>query len=164
MSIASNDIVIQKVWGVKTPELINEIINTWKKHNAIPPEVDTQKRAGQVVLVVRNGSGEIVGITTAAQFFYQPLKNNLFALRGMLVPNFRVPGLFIKMITTTIETLESFTKESSESNKPIGVIAEVEVPNIKSGRFTKLASGMTLLGFSSQDHPVYVYYFKGAVY
>lgn len=164
MSIESNDLVIQTVWEAKSPELVEEIINTWKKYNALPPEVDTQKRANQVVLVVRNGNGEIVGITTAAQFFYQPLKNELFALRGMLVPDFRVPGLFIKMITTTIETLESNTKKSNESNKPIGVIAEVEVPNIKSGRFTKLASGMTLLGFSSQDHPVYAYYFQGATY
>jgi len=70
----------------------------------------------------------------------------------------------IRDSVTTIDTLESYTQELHQTKKPIGVIAEVEVPDIKSGRLTKLASGMTLLGFSSQDHPIYASYFKGATF
>ncbi|MEO9869474.1 hypothetical protein [Ekhidna sp.] len=158
----NESITIHDVWQKKTDELIEEIVAFWTAHNAIPPHVDINQRAHQVVLVVRNLDGEIVGVTTAYSTKYPLLKSMLFVFRGMLDPGYRIPGLFIKMTTMTIQLLERHTKLLDERERPIGMIAEVENPNLKEARMTKSPSGMTLIGFSKKENPIYAYYFKGA--
>ena len=155
-------ITINDVWQSKSEELIEEIIAFWDARSAIPPNVDINKRAHQVVLVVRDEKNQIVGVTTSYLTNYAPLKNNFFVYRGMLAPAYRIPGLFIKMTSTTIRILEEFSKTMNEKDRPIGIIAEVENPNLKEARMTKTSSGMTLTGFSKKGNPVYVYYFQGA--
>jgi len=155
-------ISIHNVWQQKSNDLIEEIINFWKSRGAVPSEIDLTRRAEQAVLVVKNEVGEIVGITTAYLTKYPPLRNHFFVLRGMLAPDHRIPGLFIKMTTTTIETLEDFSKTMSENKRPIGVLAEVENNDLKQTRMTQTPSGMVLTGFSQRENPVYVYYFKSA--
>ena len=160
----SYNIIIDNVWQNKSGELIKEIINFWKVHLAIPPNVDIEKRAKQVVLIARNEKNEIVGVTTSYLTKYVPLKNKFFIFRGMIDPEYRIPGLFIKMTITTIQILEEFSKTLSEKERAIGIITEMENPNLKKARMTRTSSGMVLVGFSKKENPVYAYYFKGARY
>ena len=153
---------IHNVWQNKTEKLIDEIIVFWKKSNAIPPNVDIHQRAQQVVLVVRNESDQVIGITTSFMTNYTPLKNSFYVFRGMLDQNYRIPGLFIKMTSTTIRILKEFSKTLSTEDRPIGIIAEIENPSLKRARMTKTPSGMTLIGFSPKENPIYVYYFQRA--
>lgn len=159
-----SDLTIQVVWESKSSELVKEIVATWEEAKALPKNVDATTRAQEVVLVVRDNSQKIVGITTAKNRLYAHLKNELYFIRGFIVPKFRIPGLFARMIIQTLNTLESDFLNSSEEKRPIGAIAEVENSRLKQANVTRLTSGMTLLGFSPKDHPVYVYYFKGARY
>ncbi len=153
---------ITNVWQSKSAELIEDIIAFWKAHRAIPPNADITKRAQQVVLVVRNEKDQIIGITTSYLTNYAPLKNSFFVFRGMLAPEYRIPGLFIKMTLTTIQVLEDFSKTLNGKDRPIGIIAEIENPHLKEARITKTPSGMTLIGFSQKENPIYAYYFQGA--
>ena len=155
-------ITINNVWKNQTKELTDEIVTFWNNHKAIPPNVDIYDRAKQVVIVVRNEKTEIIGVTTSYLTTYSQLKNNVFVFRGMISPSYRIPGLFIKMTIESLQILEEFSSSMNESARPIGVIAEMENANLRKARITKLASGMTLLGFSQKENPVYVRYFKGA--
>ncbi|WP_420317574.1 hypothetical protein [Ekhidna sp.] len=160
--MSSQKITIHNVWVEKTDELIQEIISFWNQYNAIPPSEDIVKRAKQVVIVARNANNQIIGVTTSYLTDYPTLKNNLFVFRGMISPVYRVPGLFIKITKETIQVLETYSKSIGEEDRPIGLIAEMENPHLKSVGSTKTPSGMTLIGFSKKDNPIYVYYFKGA--
>ncbi len=159
-----DQIKIVDVWSNKSEELIQEIVDTWKKVGALPNQVDPFIRAKQVVLVARNEDNEIVGITTAKKTYYTPLKNDFYFFRGLLLPDYRIPGLFINMTIKTFERLEEFNYALIGEKKPLGVITEVENPRLKKANLTKLSSGMVLIGFSTRGNPIYVYYFKGARY
>ena len=157
-----SEITINNVWQNKSDELIQEIIAFWKSHRVIPSNVDIDDRARQVVLAVRNEEEQIVGVTTSYLTKYAPLKNTFFVFRGMLAPEYRIPGLFIKMTIASIQILEKYSSKLNETERPIGVLTEIENPGLKKTRMTKSPSGMTLIGFSAKGNPMYVYYFKGA--
>lgn len=160
----SGNIAIYDVWKDKTPELLQEIVDTWDQAKALPKSVDPIKRANEVVLIVRTDSHQIIGVTTAVKTYYPQLKNDLFFIRGFILPEFRIPGLFAKMITQTLAKLEASFLQSKDEKRPIGAIAEIENARLKQANVTKLVSGMTLLGFSQKDNPIYVYYFRGSRY
>lgn len=157
------EIAMLDVWKDKSPTLINEIVTTWEDAKVLPSGVDAQARAQEVVMIVRNSKG-IIGITTAKKMHYEPLRNEVYFMRGFIVPSFRIPGLFVKMISSTLERLEQDFREHQSEQKPIGVIAEVENPRLKQANVTRLVSGMTLLGFTKKHNPIYVHYFKGSRY
>ena len=160
--MSKSKVTIHDVWQDKTEELVQEILDFWKVHRAIPSNVDINKRAQQVVLVLRDENQEIIGITTSYVTKYTILKNNVFVFRGMLAPSHRIPGLFIKMTITTIQILEASSRALNDKERPIGVIAELENPALKKARITKTPSGMHLIGFSQRENPIYAYYFQGA--
>ena len=160
---AKPEIAFYDVWQNKSPSLIREIVTTWKNAKVLPQGVDAEARAKEVVLVVRS-SNKTIGITTAKRMYYDPLRNEMYFMRGLVLPEYRVPGLFVKMITATLERLERNFHEEDLEKKPIGVIAELENPRLKQANVTQLVSGMTLLGFSAKQNPIYVHYFKGSRY
>ena len=153
---------LHKVWNEKDEVLINEIIDVWRNAKVLPPNSDPHERAKQVVLVVRNENEKIIGITTALRRPFPQLRNDLYYVRGLILPDFRLPGLFAKMSLETFKTLEDHTIQSTEQKKPIGTISEIENKRLKEANLTRLPSGMTLLGFSQNNNPIYVHYFKGA--
>ncbi|GAB4232686.1 MAG: hypothetical protein Tsb0034_05540 [Ekhidna sp.] len=153
-------IEFENVWEHKPDHLIEEIVDTWKSNNLIPPQLDAYERAREVVYVVRS-QGAIIGLTTAKRIMYATLKNEVFFYRGMVLPQHRIPGIFMKMTTETIKVLEAYTK-AQQGSKPIGVIAELENPKLREMRLTRLPSGLQLIGFSQRDLPIYVTYFKDA--
>lgn len=160
--MSPQEITIENVWTNKSARQVQEIIDFWNDHKAIPPSEDISKRAQQVVIVARNENSKIVGVTTSYLKNYTPLKSKLFVFRGMIAPDYRVPGLFIKITNETIQVLEKFSKSIDANERPVGLIAEMENHQLKKARSTKTPTGMTLIGFSKKENPIYVYYFRGA--
>jgi len=152
----------QIIWQKVSEELTEEIVSVWKSLNVLPKNVNPRERAKEVVLLARNKENQIVGITTAKTLYYSPIKNELFFFRGLIVPGFRIPGLFMNMVTETIQVLEEHFNNSGSS--PIGVFTEIENKRMQQANVTRLKSGMILIGFSERDNPIYVYYFKGSRY
>lgn len=152
------------IWREKDQSTLLEIIEVWNRLKVLPPEIDPTSRAQEVVSIARDEEGRIVGITTAKLMVYPPLKNQLFLIRGLLVPECRIPGLFTKMIVETLQILEGDVAKMKSESKPIGAFAEIENQRLKQANLTQLASGMSLLGFSQKENPIYIYYFKGARY
>ncbi|MEM6644302.1 MAG: hypothetical protein AAF616_15090 [Bacteroidota bacterium] len=152
---------IEKVLGEKSDELLFQIAKIWSQTGALPKHIDPIDRAKEAVLIAREEDKRIIGVTTSRIVEYAQLKNHFFMIRGFIVPQFRIPGLFMKMIKQTMCDLESYSLTLREPVKPIGILAEVENAKLKSARLTRLASGLTLQGFSSKGNPIYVYYFQG---
>src|SRR5690606_26709092 len=121
------------------------------------------ERLKQIVFVVR-GPGEcIAGLSTAYKIYVPRLRNHFYAIRLMLVPGYRIPGLPSKLLVLTRDLLESV--HSRETVDPaIGIVTLVENSRLKEMRNEAIwpASGMVYIGNSKEGHQLRVYYFKGA--
>lgn len=154
------ELTFENVWGPKSDELITEIANKWKSMGVLPPDEVPEKRANQVVFLIRNTAQDIVGISTAYNLHVAQLKNHLLAFRGMIDPKYRYPGLFTKLVLNTFDYLEEVHGEIVP--KPIGLLAEVENPNLLKIKQAVTRTGLIFIGYSRRGFPVRVRYFKGA--
>ena len=157
-----HDLEISNVWMKVTPNLAQEVIDFWNTHRMLKPEVDAQERAKQIVLTVRR-KGKIVGLTSAGVIKYHQLNDNIFFLFRMIVlPEFRVPGIESKLAFETQNILEAFASKQ-EANKPIGILAFVENPQLNAKRTEAVwpATKMVFIGNDKAGRQIRLYYFKG---
>jgi len=154
-------LTINNVWMNVTPDLQRDIVDFWNSNNMLNPAVDSQARAQQVVLTVRN-NGKIVGLTSADFVKFHQLNDNLFYLFRMIVlPELRLPGIGSKLIVETRDILEDYA-EKQTTNKCIGLLTIVENPQLIAQRNEAVwPSKMVYIGNDKAGRPIRVYYFKG---
>jgi len=158
-------IKIETVWRKSLPQMREEIIKFWDENKLLPPGVSAEERAREVVLVARNESGNIAGISSAMHIQFKQLNDNyFFAYRSVLLPQYRVPGLAQKMILETRDILENYASTMTE-NKCIGMVTFVEnkgvIEKVNYGVWP--ASKMVYIGNDKQGRQIRLYYFKGAM-
>jgi hypothetical protein len=119
------------------------------------------ERVNEVVFVVRNGEGEIGGVSTARPVQVALLNDNYFyEFRCFVAPPFRAPGLDSLLAVKT----KSFLEQHRDSGPKFkGVLMVIENEEIKKQRTKAIwpASGMVFVGYSPLGHHIRVGYFKG---
>jgi hypothetical protein len=158
-------IKIETVWDRSTPEIREEITKFWEENKLLPSGVSAEDRAKEVVLIARDESGNVAGISSAMHIRFKQLNNNyFFAYRSVLLPQHRIPGLAQKMIVETRDILEKYA-ESMTQNKCIGMVTFVEnkgvIEKINYGVWP--SSKMVYIGNDKQGRQIRLYYFKGAM-
>ncbi len=149
-------------WMANTDTIAEEVLDIWRSHGG-PVDVHGLERLRQVVFVVRDSEGRIAGLSTAFRTYVERLRHYFFAVRLMLVPDYRIPGLSAKLLVETRDFLESIHTHD-EKDPAIGIITVVEHPGLKRYRTEAIwpASGMIYIGNTNKGHHLRVYYFKGA--
>lgn len=124
---------------------------------------DVKERMPQLVMVMKNETGRIVGVSTANKIYVRQLKNYLFACRLLIIPEYRRANLSPSLLVATRDLLESVHSEDIV-DPAIGVITLVENAYVKHRRNDAIwpNSKMVFIGNSKEGHPIRVYYFKGA--
>ncbi len=153
---------LENVWNNKSPELTEEIIDTWKKVGLKTQIHELEQRANQVVYIARAQNHELVSISTAFPFYSNLMRNYLFFFRSLVRDEYKIPGLLAKMTKSTLEYLESIHEKVQP--KCIGVLTEIENPELKKYNLVHMPSGFTFIGYSSRNNPMRVYFFHGARY
>ena len=123
------------------------------------------KRLDQVVYIVDDGQGNVVGVSTAYKTFIKQLNNYLYAFRCFIAPAHRVPGLTSALLVKTRDYLEAIHKnDGPENERCVGIITLVENDRIMEHRREAVwpASKMVYIGNSPKGKHIRVYYFKGA--
>jgi hypothetical protein len=158
----SQKVLLENVWKKDVSPFRAEVLEIWRRHGG-GAESDAQQRLEQLVFLVRNASGEVVGISTAFKAYVKHLRNHFYAFRLLLVPGYRIPGLTSKLLVSTRDFLESIYGGDG-AEKAIGMITLVENEAIKENRNEAIwpASKMVYIGNSKEGNPIRVYYFKGA--
>lgn len=156
---------LETIWRKSLPEMREEIASFWDENKLLPPGVSAEERVKEVVLLARNESGKIVGISSAMHIQFKQLNNNyFFAYRSVILPPYRVPGLAQKMIVETRDLLEKYATTMTE-NKCIGMVTFVEnkgvIEKINYGVWP--SSKMVYIGNDKQGRQIRLYYFKGAM-
>jgi hypothetical protein len=155
-----NSLSFVNMWKKNDPKINEQVLSIWKDYGITGERADS--RIKQLVLVVVDSTGKVVGISTADKSEYKPLSSYFYAIRCMILPQFRVPGLDSKLILMTRDFLESI-HEQDLPNIAAGLIAFIE--NEKLRERTQAvwpATGMIYMGKLPEGHHIRVYYFKGA--
>ena len=150
------------VWGKVSPDVREDVIRIWTEHMRFSAE-EIDDRLSQVVVVMKNPAGRVVGVSTAYKTYIHQLRNYLFACRLLIVPEYRRENLAPSLLVLTRDFLESVYDQDAV-NPAIGVITLVENEYVRRTRTDAIwtASKMVYIGNSKQGHPIRVYYFKGA--
>ncbi len=162
-TIDHHKVTFENLWQKDLGELKKEIITIWKQHNPGIEEQHADERAKQIVFVIKNEFDQVVGISTAYKAYIKQLRNYLYAMRILILPEYRRPGLAAKLIVETRVFLESIHQQDDE-NRAIGVITLIENEGLKKVKREAIlsASKLVYIGNSSKGHHIRVYYFKGA--
>jgi hypothetical protein len=154
-------LLFENRWLKDTADIHESVLDLWKHHHG-PVGGNAEQRLRQLVFVIRNERGEVVGMSTAFKAYVKQLRNYFYACRLMLVPDYRIPGLTSKLLVSTRDFLESLHPDEPV-NPAIGLITLVENARIKENRNEAIwpASGMVYIGNSKEGHHIRVYYFKG---
>lgn len=155
-------VVFENVWQKNLAGVGEEVEQIWRRHGG-PIGANAQERLRQLVFVLRAGDGAIVGVSTAFKVYVKQLRNYFFAIRLLLVPEYRIPGLTSKTLLATRDFLESIHLQEGV-DPAIGIITLVENDRLKEKRNEAIwpASRMVYIGNSPEGHHIRVYYFKGA--
>jgi hypothetical protein len=156
------NLVFENVWQKDVSEIGPQVLSIWNEYTG-PIGNAAQDRLRQLAFVVREQRGQVVGISTAFKVYVRQLRNYFFAIRLMLVPDYRIPGLTSKLLVSTRDFLESI-HDQEKTDPAIGIITLVENKRIQENRNEAIwpASGMVYIGNSGEGHHIRVYYFKGA--
>jgi hypothetical protein len=156
------DLIFENAWGKDVSSFRKQVVNIWVRHRG-PRGPEAEERLKQVVYVVKNDRGDVVGLSTAFKSYVKQLRNHFFVFRLSVIPEYRVPGLTSKLLVLTRDFLESIHLAET-ADVPIGLITLVENEALKQHRNEAIwpASKMVYIGNSKEGHHIRVYYFAGA--
>lgn len=157
----AKQVTFEVVWGKVNETVREDVTRIWRLMHFSAAEIEA--RLPQLVIVMKNESGRVVGLSTAYKTYVRRLRNYLFACRVLIVPAYRRENLAPSLLVSTRDFLESIHVHDRE-NPAIGLITLVENEYVRRTRTDAIwpASRMVYIGNSKQGHPIRVYYFKGA--
>lgn len=98
---------IETVYGQLTQPLRAEIIRFWMGHRVLPSVEEARRRVAQVVDVLRNAQGEIVGLNSVYPAVYRSQGERYLFYRLFIRLQDRKPGLARRATGHVVEALKS---------------------------------------------------------
>lgn len=144
-------------------ELAREILDLWTKSAGLTDE-QAKKRLTELILYVRDGSGQIIGVATAGKTYFQQIQNYVYAYRCFIEPEARVPALDTQMIVRTKDFLQKKSEQETE-NRCVGILTIVQNEVIKQNwkQAIWLGADMIYVGNTPEGHHIRIGYFKNAM-
>jgi len=159
----SQNLVLENVWRKDVSAIRQRVFELWEAYSG-PVATQAEDRLKQLAFVVKDEGGAVVGMSTAFKVYVKQLRNYFYAVRLMLAPAYRIPGLTSKLLVSTRDFFEAVHGQDEIPGRAIGLITLVENERLKQHRNEAIwpASGMVYIGNSGEGHHIRVYYFKGA--
>jgi hypothetical protein len=162
MTKAKSEYRYEKVWQKVDDQLSTEIVAFWKAESALPADEDSGNRAKQVVVVMRDGDGEIAAISTVAIKRIPRLQQPLYYYRTFCAEKHRGQRTMLDMLSHCQDALKEYNT-GLENPEAIGMLIELE-SNMLSGRYDEAQNtetGFTFIGQSPRGFNLFVRYFPG---
>lgn len=152
------------VWKNITPELEAELVDFWIDNKAIGDKKQAALRSKQVVCIVREDGGKIVGVSTAHPRVIPRLRQPMFYYRNFIAADYRGKQLAGPFLEKSKAALQEHTKSLP---KPIclGILIELENKGLAAHRNEAVwpeAGGTTFIGYSPKGLHLRVSYFDDA--
>lgn len=149
-------------WPQISDKDADDLLAFWKNEGAIPDEAQAKERLKQVVVLARDGDGEVAGVCTALPMTPPQLGQPVYFWRAFIAPKWRQSRLIYTLLMQSFDHLEAFARE--RDYPCIGVILELE--NNRFGEVFRQAEWrkphFVYIGKSPRGLDVRVRYFRGA--
>jgi hypothetical protein len=116
------------VQGATSPALRAELIAFWAGQRAIADPFEAWKRSFEAACLVRNGAGEVVGVSTVYSDMVPQMGAAYWFVRAFMRPDSRQLGLISRVLDLTFARLRQ--AYHGEPHAPVGLIMCVENPKL----------------------------------
>jgi hypothetical protein len=152
---------IRPAWRIHDRDLEGAAIEFWKRHGLMPPGVDPQTRAKELCAVAYDGD-ELVGVATVAIGVLPAVKHKFAAYRCAVAPDHRGEEIAVHLTRYCKKLLEQWASDHPEEGV-MGMTTVLE--GYKAARTREPvwpATGLTLMGYTSEGHQVRIVWFRHA--
>lgn len=137
---------ISCVHGLESEALKEALVDFWLAHRVLPNPEEAEKRASQVVNVVTDAEGRLVGVNTVYTGNLGGQDQRLYWLyRTFILPQYRYSGLSSRVFRMTVRRLSSLPESPGT---PVGLLVVAENPKLRTpaGRRKLQRLGLTAIG------------------
>ena len=128
--MSSGERTTEVVRGALDEELAGRILAFWARHSSLPPEV-ARDRLPEVVCILRDTIGEVLGVTSVATAEIPEIGARRFWVHRSLLAPEAGETAWEDLLELTFDTLAAeFEIRSDRSTLPVGVCAIVSDPAI----------------------------------
>jgi hypothetical protein len=170
LEVPTTDYQLEAVWPTPSLAEREDVINFWLAESALANRAAAEQRAYQLLVVARNGEGQVAGVSTAVRTFVSQLGFDCFYYRTFVGRAHRGHGLRSTKLLWNI-ALESYrllNQRFLQGCDPdvLGLYAEIESPSIMRNRSDLVwhDGGMNTvyIGRTPDGRHIRVWYFDGA--
>lgn len=157
-----SDFTFQALTSPVTRETASEVVKIWTESAGLDQN-EAQRRLTELVMVVKDNRGKVVGISTAVKSHVPQLQNYVFLYRCFILPEFRAPALDTQMIVRSKNYLHQVSKSEMEK-KCVGIMVIVQNEILKKNWRQAVWRGadMMYIGNTPNGDHMRIGYFKGA--
>ena len=145
-----------------SPEIASEVIEIWTEFAGLD-KAEAQRRLAELIMVVKDEAGKVVGVSTAVKTHLPQIQNYVFVYRCFILPKFRVPALDTQMIVRSKNHLHQISKSETEK-KSVGIMVIVQNETLKKNWRQAVWRGadMIYMGNTPKGDHMRIGYFKQA--
>lgn len=149
------------VWKQVTPELKQELVAMWERHQAVRDPASAASRVEQAVCISRDESGALCGVGTAVIRVLPRLRQPMYYYRQFFAPEVRGQKQTRPFFDAAKATLQAYNA-SLPAAESLGMLVELQNPQL-AAHYT-MAQGVqtTFIGYSPRGFQLRVSYFEGA--
>lgn len=157
-----SDFSFHTIGETVSPEIASEVIKIWTEFAGLD-KAESQRRLVELIMVVKDGTGKVVGVSTAVKTFFPQIQNYVFAYRCFILPEFRAPALDTQMIVRSKAHLHQISKSEAEK-KCVGIMVVVQNEILKQNWRQAVWRGadMIYVGNTPKGDHMRIGYFKQA--
>ncbi|HET6725035.1 MAG TPA: hypothetical protein VFH85_03405 [Gammaproteobacteria bacterium] len=113
--------------GMVTPKMRARVRTFWLREGALPDALTALRKTVQLLYVIENAAGEIVGVTAAFTAIAPRLGRRVYCYRTFVRPADRVPGLSQFALQASWKMLDA----SRPLGGPVGLVVAAENPKLE---------------------------------
>lgn len=148
-------------WQKDKSEIKDELDQFWVNNNVLKKE-KVEGRVKEVVVICRNNTGELIGVSTVFKSPVEQLRNEAYVFRCFIAEAHRAPALDTQLVLKTFQILEQSVVSGAE-DKAIGLLMVVQNELIKNNWNKAIwpDTEMVYVGNLPNGDHLRIRYFKG---
>ncbi len=154
---------LQRVHGQLDDALSQELLNFWSARNALTPE-QGRERLPEVLALLRDAAGEIVGVNSAGSARLALFANQPFHIyRCLLTEQAAEPADWLALLSAGCEILDEGVQAQGNSGE-IGLLVQIARPDLQRAWPEAVwpHTGLVHAGYTDRGHQLRVRYYDHA--
>ena len=154
---------LQRVHGQLDDALSKELLDFWSARNALTPE-QGRERLPEVLALLRNAAGEIVGVNSAGSVPLALFANQPFHVyRCLLTEQAAEPADWLALLSAGCEILDEGAQAQGNSGE-IGLLVQIVRRDLQSAWPEAIwpRTGLVHAGYTDRGHQLRVRYYANA--